>query len=98
MRQGHFIDDLAHHLGKVTKQIHASIPPGVRAAQKDIEKNIHAILHNAFSKLDLVTREEFDAQANVLAKTRKKLELLEKKVAEIEHKRRVTTAAKDKKK
>jgi BMFP domain-containing protein YqiC len=43
-----------------------------------------AMLSQGFSKLDLVTREEFDVQAQVLAKTRAKLELLEARVAEIE--------------
>jgi BMFP domain-containing protein YqiC len=51
---------------------------------KDLEKNMKAMLSQGFSKLDLVTREEFDVQAQVLAKTRAKLELLEARVAEIE--------------
>jgi BMFP domain-containing protein YqiC len=51
---------------------------------KDIEKNMKAMLNQGFSKLDLVTREEFDIQMQVLAKTRAKLELLEARVAELE--------------
>jgi hypothetical protein len=51
---------------------------------KDLEKNMKAMLSQGFSKLDLVTREEFDIQAQVLAKTRAKLEVLEARVAEIE--------------
>jgi BMFP domain-containing protein YqiC len=51
---------------------------------KDIEKNMKTLLTQGFSKLDLVTREEFDIQAQVLAKTRAKLEALELKVAEME--------------
>jgi hypothetical protein len=51
---------------------------------KDIEKNIKSMLNQGFSKLDLVTREEFDIQAQVLAKTRAKLEALEAQVAELE--------------
>jgi BMFP domain-containing protein YqiC len=51
---------------------------------KDLEKNMKAMLTQGFSKLDLVTREEFDVQAQVLEKTRAKLELLEARVAEIE--------------
>jgi BMFP domain-containing protein YqiC len=51
---------------------------------KDIEKNMKAMLNQGFSKLDLVTREEFDIQAQVLAKTRAKLEALEIRVAELE--------------
>ena len=51
---------------------------------KDIEKNVKAMMSQGFSKLDLVTREEFDVQAQVLAKTRAKLEALELRVAELE--------------
>lgn len=51
---------------------------------KDIEKNVKAMLSQGFAKLDLVTREEFDIQAQVLAKTRARLEELEARVAELE--------------
>lgn len=51
---------------------------------KDIEKNVKAMLNQGFSKLDLVTREEFDIQAQVLAKTRARLEELEARVRELE--------------
>lgn len=51
---------------------------------KDIEKNVKAMMTQGFSKLDLVTREEFDIQAQVLAKTRSKLEALETRVSELE--------------
>ena len=51
---------------------------------KDIEKNVKAMMTQGFSKLDLVTREEFDIQAQVLAKTRSKLEALEARVVELE--------------
>ena len=53
---------------------------------KDIEKNVKAFMSQGFAKLDLVTREEFDIQADVLAKTRSKLEALEARVAELEAK------------
>jgi BMFP domain-containing protein YqiC len=51
---------------------------------KDIEKNVKAMMTQGFSKLDLVTREEFDIHVQVLAKTRSKLEALETRVAELE--------------
>jgi BMFP domain-containing protein YqiC len=51
---------------------------------KDFEKNAKAMLNQGFSKLDLVTREEFDVHVEVLAKTRAKLEALEARVAELE--------------
>ncbi len=51
---------------------------------KDLERNLRALLTSAFSRLDLVTREEFDVQREVLARTRAKLEALEAQVAELE--------------
>jgi BMFP domain-containing protein YqiC len=77
MLDNKFIDDLA-------RQISGSIPAGVREMQQDIEKNVHSLLQAALGKLDLVTREEFDVQAKVLARTREKLEQLEKTLAKIE--------------
>lgn len=51
---------------------------------KDIEKNTKALVSGAFAKLDLVTREEFDVQAQVLARTRDKLKALEARVEALE--------------
>lgn len=76
-----FIDDLA-------RQISESIPAGVKGMQEDVQKNIHTLLQGALSKLDLVTREEFDAQSQVLARTREKLEQLERVVDEMEEKKK----------
>jgi len=52
----------------------------------DAEKNIHALLKSVFTKMDLVTREEFDVQAEVLRSTREKLNALEKQLDEISKK------------
>ncbi len=51
----------------------------------DLDKNIHALLQSAFTKLALVSREEFEVQTEVLLRTREKLEALEKKLVELEH-------------
>jgi len=51
---------------------------------KDIEKNVKVLLSGAFNRLDLVTRDEFDIQQEVLQRTREKLMILEAKVAELE--------------
>lgn len=51
----------------------------------DLEKNVKAMLSGFFTKLDLVTREEFDVQAQVLARTRAKLEALEARVTALEN-------------
>ena len=51
---------------------------------KDLEKNFRGMLSSAFARMDLVTREEYDVQVQVLARTREKLAALEKRLAEIE--------------
>ncbi len=55
-----------------------------RSPARDVEKNIKAMLNQGFSRLDLLTREEFEIQSEVLARTRAKLEALEARVAELE--------------
>ncbi len=70
-------DDLA-------KRFVEAAPPGLRQFQAEMENNIHAALQATFTKLDLITREEFEVQQGVLARTRAKLEALEKQVAELE--------------
>ena len=55
---------------------------------EDIEENINALLKNMFTKMDLITREEFDVQTEVLKKTRLKLEMLEKKLDQLETKKK----------
>ena len=71
------IDDLSRKLA-------GSLPSGLAALQEDFQRNSAAFLQAALSRLDLVTREEFDVQRAVLARTREKLQELEKKVAELE--------------
>ncbi len=70
-----FIDDIA-------RQISDKLPAGLLDMQQDVEKNIRTLVESALSKLDLVTREEFDLQTEVLARTREKLEALEKQLDE----------------
>lgn len=70
----------------LTKRFAEAAPPGLRRFQEEIEKNMRAALQAAFAKLDLVTREEFEVQQGVLARTRAKLENLERQLAELEAK------------
>lgn len=65
-------------LGTKIKEVLAGSPA------RDIEKNLRAMLAATFARLDLVTREEFDVQSEVLARTREKLVRLEAKLAELE--------------
>ena len=73
-------------LDELAKKFADSLPPGLRQMQTDFEKNIRAGLNSVFAKMDLVTREEFDVQQAVLARTRARLEALERQVAELERK------------
>ena len=68
------LDEWASRIGKAVEGSPA----------KDVEKNVKAMLQGGLSRLDLVTRAEFDTQAQVLLKTREKLERLEARVAELE--------------
>jgi len=54
---------------------------------RDLQRNMRALLSSAFARLDLVSREEYDVQAQVLARAREKLEALERRVAELERAR-----------
>lgn len=71
------IDELARRVAEV-------VPPGLRVLQQDMEKNFRAAMQAAFARMELVTREEFDVQTQVLARTRARLEALEQRVAELE--------------
>ena len=71
------IDNLAEKLA-------AAVPEGLRSIREDLEHNFRAVLRSSLSKLDLVTREEFEVQEAVLARTREKLEALEAKLEQHE--------------
>jgi BMFP domain-containing protein YqiC len=79
MKKTHALDDML-------KQLCDAIPPGFQHIKEDLEKNFRSVLENTFHKFNLVTREEFDAQAGVLSKTREKLEKIEKQMSELEKK------------
>ena len=71
------IEDLA-------KRLSAAIPDGLKELQQDMEKNFRTVLESTFTKLNLVTREEFEVQKGVLARTRAKVEALEVQVKTLE--------------
>jgi BMFP domain-containing protein YqiC len=69
-----FLDDLQQRIDALIAATPAT----------DLQKNLKALLTQQFARLELVTREEFDTQRRVLARSREKLEALEKRVAELE--------------
>jgi len=71
-------------LDELARRLAAAVPPGVAALRRDLEENFKAVLQAGLSKLDLVSRQEFDVQAGVLRRTREKLEALEARLAELE--------------
>ena len=70
----------------LVKQIVAALPVDLRQAKADIEKNLKAIITAGLGKMDLVTREEFDVQTDLLARTRAALEKIQQQLAELEEK------------
>ena len=75
MRKTGVLDELVDKLGQV-------LPPGAADLKADFDKNARATLQTALSKMDLVTREEFDLQVALLERTREKLDRLEKLVSD----------------
>jgi len=71
-------------LDDIAKRLSSAVPASAKAVQADVEKNLRAATQSVFSRLDLVTREEFDVQRKVLARSRSKIEHLERQVAELE--------------
>ncbi len=74
MLDSHKINEISNKI----KEVVGNSPLG------DVEKNMNALLKSMLTKMELVSREEFDVQAEVLRNTRQKLELLEVKLAELE--------------
>lgn len=71
-------------LEDIARQIANSVPPGVKNMAEEAEVKIKQTLQAQLSKLDLVTREEFDIQTQVLIRTREKLEAMESRLAALE--------------
>ncbi|GEA09072.1 hypothetical protein KUL42_38330 [Alteromonas sp. KUL42] len=73
-------------LEDLAKQIADAIPPGVKNMAEEAEGRVKTVLQSQLSKLDLVTRQEFDIQSQVLIRTREKLDAMEARVAALEAK------------
>jgi hypothetical protein len=71
-------------LDELARQLAESVPQNLRVLGQDLERNFKSLLHAGLERMELVTREEFDVQAAVLARTREKLETMEARLAELE--------------
>ncbi|MDT0596448.1 ubiquinone biosynthesis accessory factor UbiK [Glaciecola petra] len=71
-------------LEEIAKNISNAIPPGVKSMADEAEVKVKQVLQAQLSKLDFVSREEFDVQSQVLIRTREKLEALEARIADLE--------------
>ncbi|WP_371196068.1 accessory factor UbiK family protein [Glaciecola sp. SC05] len=82
-------------LEEIAKNISAAIPPGVKSMADEAEGRIKQVLQAQLSKLDFVSREEFDIQSQVLIRTREKLEALEARLTQLEGGTNSASDAKD---
>jgi ubiquinone biosynthesis accessory factor UbiK len=71
-------------IDEIARRLLERVPPALRSMQSDLESNFRAVLRERLSKLDLVSRDEFDAQTRVLERTRAQLEALEARLAALE--------------
>ncbi len=71
-------------LDDLVQRLSSALPKGLQTLQEDLSRNLRTSLEAGLNRLDLVTREEFDVQSAVLARTREKLTQLEAQVAELE--------------
>lgn len=78
---------ITHTIEEISQRIEQAMPEGMREGKQEFEKAVRQAVSNGFSRMDLVTREEFDVQTQVLARTRAKLEILEQRVTEMEAQR-----------
>ncbi len=74
--------DLAQ-LDELARRLSSLVPPGLREGREELQQNFKSVLQSGLGKLDLVTREEFEVQRAVLARTREKLDALERSLAEM---------------
>ena len=71
-------------IDRLARKLAEAVPEGLRSVRDDLEQNFRSVLQSSLTRLDLVTREEFDVQQAVLARTREKLEVLELRLKSLE--------------
>ena len=74
------------HFEDIAKKFSGLMPEGMKGFQKDFEEQVKKVMQQTFAKMDLVTKEEFEVQQQVLLKTRQKVEMMEEKVKILEEK------------
>ena len=74
-----------NHIDELARRLSSLVPPGLRESREELQATFKTALQAGLSKLDLVTREEFEVQRAVLLRTREKLEALEQAVAALEN-------------
>ncbi|MFS1537749.1 MAG: ubiquinone biosynthesis accessory factor UbiK [Candidatus Phlomobacter fragariae] len=74
----------AKKIEQVVRQIKNTLPQGIRGLGEDLDKKLRATLQSQLGKIDLVSREEFDIQTQVLLRTREKMIELEKRIKQLE--------------
>ena len=72
------------HLDELANRIASLMPGDASAAREDMQRQVRSVLNTGLSKMDLVTRDDFEVQQKILLKTRQKLEALEARLAELE--------------
>lgn len=78
------MDPKSLNIDELARRLADALPSGIKALRADAEQNFRAVLQAALTRLDLVTREEFDVQAAVLKRTREKLEAIDARLAALE--------------
>lgn len=73
-----------NHIDDLARRLSAMVPPGIREGRDELQQNFKSVLQSGLTRLDLVTREEFEVQRAVLLRTREKLEELQRAVGELE--------------
>lgn len=71
-------------IDQIALRLVSLVPPGLAQAQQDLRANFHDVLTQGLRRLELVTREEFDVQSQLLARTRAKVDELERRIADLE--------------
>jgi hypothetical protein len=71
-------------INRLSEKINELLPPGLQQVKSDFDARLKSLLQQQLANYEMVSREEFDIQARVLARTREKLEAIEARLAELE--------------